>query len=282
LKNPFPGVLRGHLRVTASGGWRVEQTELPCAVAVGASKTWDLQVAAPANASAPESLRLEFSSPQLPEPQVAWAQLSGAVVIPRRGVMAALGEVAAWGQPVVQLSAANRISLFEATPMQELHFHGDEDLSANIYLKRVPQGIDLAVRVRDDVLAQNEAPGDEWRGDSVQWAMALPTGEHYEWFAALTKDGPVATMDIAPVGVKTGRAQLPLWIHREGNETLYETIIPDVLPGQHPLTDKFAFTILVNDNDGSGRKGWAEWTPGIGRSKDPTQFKSVVVSPNAG
>lgn len=277
LRNPFPRDLSGQLAVTASGGWRVDPAELPGTVPAGASKTWNVRVTAPASTAGPESLRLEFTSPQLPESQIAQAQLSGAVVIPRRGAMPTLGEVAAWGQPVARLSAGNRISLFEATPMQELHFHGDEDLSAEIYLKRVPQGLNLAVRARDDVLAQNEAPGEEWRGDSIQWALALPTGEHYEWFAALTKDGPVATLGIAPAGVKTGRMELPLWIHREGNETLYETILPDVLPGQRRLTDRFGFTLLVNDNDGSGRKGWAEWTPGIGRSKDPTQFQSIVV-----
>ncbi len=35
-------------------------------------------------------------------------------------------------------------------------------------------------------------------------------------------------------------------------------------------------SLLVNDNDGKGRKGWVEWTPGIGVTKNPSQFAAVV------
>jgi hypothetical protein len=34
-------------------------------------------------------------------------------------------------------------------------------------------------------------------------------------------------------------------------------------------------SLLVNDNDGAGRKGWLEWTPGIGQTKDPSQYVPV-------
>ncbi len=34
--------------------------------------------------------------------------------------------------------------------------------------------------------------------------------------------------------------------------------------------------ILVNDNDGEGRRGWLEWAPGMGFTKDPSRFPKVL------
>jgi len=54
--------------------------------------------------------------------------------------------------------------------------------------------------------------------------------------------------------------------------------LPAILPGQKaPLGERLAFSFLVNDNDGTGRKGWIEWTPGIGASKDPTRFAALIL-----
>jgi hypothetical protein len=106
----------------------------------------------------------------------------------------------------------------------------------------------------------------------------LPTGEQYEGVLALTKNGAVTYLTIAPNGVAVGKpVPFPLSIRREENETLYDVIIPTELPGGKPLPERFRFSLIVNDNDGTGRKGWAEWTPGIGQAKDPTLFQSVIV-----
>ncbi len=49
-----------------------------------------------------------------------------------------------------------------------------------------------------------------------------------------------------------------------------------------PLTPSpgraFGFTFLVNDNDGSGRRGWIEWTPGIGSCKDPASYGTMLLA----
>ena len=39
------------------------------------------------------------------------------------------------------------------------------------------------------------------------------------------------------------------------------------------------FALLVNDNDGAGRKGWLEWFQGIGFAKDPTQYGPLRLLP---
>ena len=104
-----------------------------------------------------------------------------------------------------------------------LLFHGDDDLQARMFLSRVPSGLHLSVRVRDDIHFQNASPGSEWTGDSIQFAIALPSGEKYDWTAALTAKGAVASLDIAPVGVSLGAATFPLAIRRD--EVAHEDVV---------------------------------------------------------
>ena len=36
------------------------------------------------------------------------------------------------------------------------------------------------------------------------------------------------------------------------------------------------FSVLINDNDGSGRRGWMECGSGIGKSKDANLFVTIL------
>ncbi|MGN0178996.1 MAG: hypothetical protein ACI4DY_06090, partial [Monoglobaceae bacterium] len=40
-------------------------------------------------------------------------------------------------------------------------------------------------------------------------------------------------------------------------------------------TDNLIFSILVNDNDGTGRRGWMEYGGGIGGVKDTSKFLEI-------
>jgi len=179
--------------------------------------------------------------------------------------------------PLAALGQRNIVSLFEAAPVESMRFHGDTDLSARLYMSRASDGLHIIVAARDDTFSQSEHPGEEWKGDSLQWAIALPTGESYEWTAALTPQGPMAALDFGPPGAKAGPAHLSVHITRSGTVAIYDIVVPPVLPGGKPLADHFSFTCLVNDNDGRGRKGWIELTPGIGWSKDPLKFQPMAV-----
>jgi len=276
VHNPLDEPMRGTLKVESPAGWRADKTSQAVAIRASGDAVVTFALTAPNDAASSQNLKLEFDSPDLPAPAQGLVNLRGAVVIPRASAPV-LGEVTNAMTPVAVLGRENVVSLYEATPMQELRFHGDADLSARLYLARVPAGLRLSLRVRDDVFCQDEPPGAEWQGDSIQFALALPTGESYEWTAALTHNGPISWLEVAPRGVELGKANLAEAIRREGDETIYDLVIPANLPGAKTLTGRFGFTVLVNDNDGEGRKGWLEWTPGIGRSKDPAQFQSVVV-----
>ncbi|MNF19435.1 hypothetical protein D3C80_2242310 [compost metagenome] len=39
----------------------------------------------------------------------------------------------------------------------------------------------------------------------------------------------------------------------------------------------FGFSLLINDDDGSGRRGWMEYMGGIGSSKDPDAFGDLLL-----
>ncbi|MDF2440655.1 MAG: hypothetical protein JWN98_1639 [Abditibacteriota bacterium] len=277
LRNPLNQALRGTIALNPTGAWKVQQPMLSFDVPANGSREYRSLVTAPTALAGVQELQLAVTSPSLPSGATARVPLQTAVVVPRRANAGILGDFAKWTTPVATLGRANVVSLFEATPMQELLFRGDDDLSAQIHLARVPQGLLLAVRVRDNAMNQNEEAGAEWKGDSLQWSLALPSGEHYEWVAALGKDGPVARLTIAPPGVPNGALQLPLTVSREGQETLYEVLVPAALPGGKALPDTFNFSALVNDNDGGGRKGWIEWTPGIGRTKNPQLFQPLAI-----
>ena len=41
--------------------------------------------------------------------------------------------------------------------------------------------------------------------------------------------------------------------------------------------ENFGFSLIVNDNDGSGRKGYLEYTSGIGNGKNTALFGRIYL-----
>jgi hypothetical protein len=275
LRNPLAQPLQGSLSLQPSGGWKVEASELTYNVPANSSREWNVKLTAPATMEGIHNLNVSLKSASLPAGANAQIRLQSALVIPR--VATVTGDLSRQPRPLATIGKNNIVSLFEATPMQELLFKGDNDLSARLDMVRVPQGLRFTVRVQDDIFEQKEGALEAWRGDSIQWGIALPTGEQYEWLAALLGQTPTVRLNNAPSGVERGNLQIPATIRREGSETLYDITLPATLPGGKPLPDRFSFSFLVNDNDGAGRKGWVELTPGIGRNKSIAQYQSLLI-----
>ena len=63
--------------------------------------------------------------------------------------------------------------------------------------------------------------------------------------------------------------------------TVYELKIPwsELLPPDCEIkaNSKLGFSLLINDNDGSGRRGWLEMTPGIGWYKNGEEFTRILL-----
>ena len=160
---------------------------------------------------------------------------------------------------------------------------GPEDLSAEIWTAWDDSNFYMAARVKDDVFSQKESGADVWKGDNVQFALdplhIEAPGTTYEIGLALTPSGPEVYCWYSPEGKRTGLIrEATLAVIRSGDLTTYEVSIPlSVLDPLKSQTGKtVGFSIILNDDDGEGRKGWLEWTSGIGRQKSPSQYGDLT------
>lgn len=179
------------------------------------------------------------------------------------------------GARVVDLAA-------EGTVLLE-GYEGAADLSGDVAVTWDDDNLYLSARITDDNHTQEATQsGQIWSGDSIQFAVSEGTpgeaGSWYEYGIALTQEGPVVHRWSAPSGGNPGTVTgADVAITRDGTTTTYELALPwtSHLAPSEPGDGLLSFSMLVNDNDGSGRKGWIEWGSGIGSGKNPALFKPL-------
>ncbi|MCK6512915.1 PKD domain-containing protein [Myxococcota bacterium] len=165
---------------------------------------------------------------------------------------------------------------------------GDADLSVEFWWMWSSQGLYFAARVKDDQHVNNASPGTLWMGDSLQVALdadadrAGPNYDidgDYEYGLALLGGKVESERTVIPQGANP--ANLQAVIKRQGDTTIYEIFFPSasISPLKLQSNAVFFMSLLFNDDDGNGRKGYIEWTPGIGQGKDPRQFKAARLMP---
>jgi hypothetical protein len=163
---------------------------------------------------------------------------------------------------------------------------GDDDLSATLRAAADAQALYLGITVRDDV--HWAAPGAvAWTNDSIQLGID-PLHERTrggygphdcEYSLMLGSDGkPEVQCWVAPEGVGDQSKAITLAVKRSGQDTVYEVAIPwpaigVKVRGGCPV---LGLDVLVNDNDGAGRRGYIELTQGIGKLKDPSQYVTAM------
>ncbi|MBC7326590.1 cellulase family glycosylhydrolase [bacterium] len=179
----------------------------------------------------------------------------------------------------------------EAIPIRiDLHgikegdWKGPEDLSATAYFLWDDEQAYFAMRVVDDVFNQPYLGGDIWQGDSVQIGLALSPLEdvqgvfYAEGGLALTQRGKLLWVWHAPgIPFEGEFNELNFSIRRQGNEIIYEAAIPyREINFTLSSGSWIGLDIMVNDNDGQGRKCWLEWGKGLGKTKNPRLFWDMV------
>jgi hypothetical protein len=176
---------------------------------------------------------------------------------------------------------ASVVNLHANVPQREHRlWRGPEDLSAEAWIGRQGDRLALRVVVRDDKHVQNHAAADAWQGDSVQVAVAVPGAAGF-WEFILARDGgsgaPLIANSIRPTGAADAAGQTTLTTGRSGDRTTYEASWPLAALGLsvERLHAGIAIDLLVNDDDGEGRNGWIELSPGLGYSKDPSRFPMI-------
>jgi len=167
---------------------------------------------------------------------------------------------------------------------KEGDWKGPEDLSATAYFLWDDEQAYFAMRVVDDVFHQPYLGGEIWKGDSIQIGLGLSplediAGVYYaEGAMALTQRGKLLWVYHAPGIPYEGEFQeLNFAIGRQGNEIIYEAAIP-YRSLNFPISSGawIGLDIMVNDNDGQGRKSWMEWGGGLGKEKNPRLFWDMV------
>lgn len=142
-------------------------------------------------------------------------------------------------------------------PGEHQLWRGTEDLSAELFLNHSTDDFKLRIIVRDDIHSQSWRGSDVWRGDNVQICLNLPDGKQF-WEIGLTHlpDGTSEVFDWGASPMQ--RSPYPVRLKTFRNETekltVYEAAIPWRYLGLDRPPRQLGFNLLVNENDGMGRK----------------------------
>ncbi len=138
--------------------------------------------------------------------------------------------------------------------------------------------------VTDNVFHQDREGSLMWEGDGFQIGfdavharerVESGKGQHLFGLARTNRGDETWSWPTAPGEKDEGAGDIRFAFQKRNDGTfVYEAAIPWTrLEPIHPRNGaQFGFTILLNDNDGGGRRGWMEWTPGIGTGFAPAYF----------
>ncbi|MFF0343734.1 sugar-binding protein [Kribbella sp. NPDC004875] len=162
---------------------------------------------------------------------------------------------------------------------------GPSDLSGSLWLTHDDQNLYLSAKLTDDVFSQPNRNGNIWGGDGIQLGMtAGAPGEAtatQEIGVALTDAGPVDTWRWTPT-TQTGTppgVQAKVVRDEAAHTTTYEIAVPWSTLGFAAKDRLLSATVVVNENDGTGRRGWLTWGKGVAETKNPALFNAIRLDP---
>lgn len=197
------------------------------------------------------------------------------------------GELTAgeWNARPMLLDAENQYIKIDGNGLEG--WQGTADLSAKAYVMMDAENLYLAAEVTDDA-AGFDTDGNLWAGDAVQFGVSTgrePLSKQSEITVGIM-DGKTRAIRYMHLGNSvtedlTDHSELEFQVVRRDTVTTYEMKVPfsELMPEGTSMAraDRICFSLLVNDNDGAGRKGWLEYGSGIGRTKNPTLYLELPV-----
>ena len=170
-----------------------------------------------------------------------------------------------------------------------------EDKSANVTVMWDNTNLFMHTEVIDDVYFQNADVQNSWKTDGIQFGVYADIGEvdfvaigqtntnFHEYTISInpdTNEVDVYKSITQDDRTKVGMVDVQAKARRNGKITTYEWAIPWEemvgIEGWHPKEgDNLRFSMLWNENDGGGRKGWLEYASGIGSGKDNRLFTTL-------
>ncbi len=177
-------------------------------------------------------------------------------------------------------SSANLVSQMEHNPYTAHRvWSGPADQSVRVYLAADQQELRIKVEVEDDVHVKSAKAFTSYMEDGLQLALAIPGQKgHWEFgFAELADGQPDQCTWIHPDGFSEPENKLT--IRQQGTTTTYLISIPFRGIGltAEQLRRGIQFNLLVNENDGEGRDGWMQISPGIGEAKNPERYPFITL-----
>ena len=169
---------------------------------------------------------------------------------------------------------------------------GPEDQSFSATMMWNEENFYFLAMVTDDVYSMNitpYTPDRMWQGDNIQFSIddrleinPVDAGVINELsIGKLNGFGDICYRHSSYYGLPVAQIveNMDICIKRYEGYTVYEIAAPwsEILqPGFVPSTDRtYRFSVMINENDGTGRKGWMEYNSGIGASKQVDLFGTL-------
>lgn len=166
---------------------------------------------------------------------------------------------------------------------------GAEDCSFSFNMMWDEENLYLCFAAEDNIFTNDNTGSNIWRGDSIQFGLREISSEG-KYDANYNEVGIALTPKDSEIYRYTSYSDLPKGsiekavcsYSKNKASVIYETAIPweeALSAGYIPKEgNEIAFSALFNDNDGSGRRGWLEYTPGIGGTKSALNFDRVFLT----
>ena len=200
------------------------------------------------------------------------------------------GDLSEWGE--ASWIEVNRRDQFESVLGYDTEYYGANDINGKVAVMWDDENFYIAARVYDDVQYCEDTTIDQmWAMDSIQAALIydpddeLKDSEFEEVTVGLLNGKPEiyrhkTAMSLSD-STKVEGAEVMVKRNNDDKETYYEvklpwkSVIEDTSKIQAGRNIKFA--ALINENDGSGRKGYYKIGDGIGGTKTSKEFLKLYL-----
>lgn len=162
---------------------------------------------------------------------------------------------------------------------------GVDDLSGDLYLMYDENYLYFGAKIKDNIHCGHDEQDRIWAMDSIQFAVTdrvLQDAQITEIGMGLTDNGPQIKRYLSQHTKEEGFdidkfEDVEFDVSRNGNITTYEFKISweDLFAYGYVPDKEIIFSVLVNDNDGEGRRGWMEYGGGIGYTKNVYEFNVI-------
>jgi len=166
---------------------------------------------------------------------------------------------------------------------------GTDDISGKTNIMWDDEYLYMLVVAQDNVHCNTNTNDAIWAGDSVQFGVVVAPELEVTVFGQRNLKFSELGMALTDDGVQTWRwsseddthkigaiENSECMVQRSGGQTIYELKLPweQVVPAGYKVNPDrpLGFSMLINDNDGNGRRGWIEYASGIGAVKNTSLF----------